>query len=169
MSNDELTVEEMRQAERIALAARVEQAMSYANVNRKMLLNQLMTDYGVDLSRSGLSKILGAKVRYTRYAYQIAQVLAVNPQWLSSGEETMTDLTGRLSSKQRGVRDLRRIAKDYVIPPKRADIVRYFNRLVASIKDNKLSHDDIELMNLLLRRMVQVSDEDESHGEDHLA
>lgn len=157
-SEDELSAEEVRQCERIALAARVEQAMRYANMNRGMLRKQLEVNFGLSLSRSALSKIINAKVRHTRYALEMAQVMGVNPRWLSSGEETMTDLTGRLSSKDKAVRDLRRIARDYVIPPRRADIARYYNRLVAAIDNNQLSFEDIELLNQILNRVTNSTD-----------
>lgn len=153
-----VTDEEMRQAERIGLAARVEQAMRYSNMNRHMLRKQLLVNFGLEVSRSALSKILCAKVRHTRYALEMAQVMGVNPRWLATGEETMTDLTGRLSSKDKAVRDLRRIAKDYVIPPRRADIARYYNRVVAAIDNNQLSYDDIELMAQVLNRITTHTD-----------
>lgn len=156
--DDTVSAEEQRQAERIALAARVEQAMRYANMNRNMLRKQLLANFGLDVSRSALSKILCAKVRHTRYALEMAQVMGVNPRWLATGEETMTDLTGRLSSKDKAVRDLRRIAKDYVIPPRRADIARYYNRVVAAIDNNQLSFDDIELMSQVLNRVTNSKD-----------
>ena len=90
---------------------------------------------------------------------EIAEVLGVNPKWLQTGRETMTDITGRLSSKERGMNDVKRIARQYLIPQNRADIVRLHDKLITAAAKNQLSHHDVSLLDHVLSRALIDDDE----------
>lgn len=141
------------------LGARLDFAMSYARMNGSMLRRALERDHGVVLTRSTLSKILRHRIKSSKYTMEIAETLGVNAKWLQTGRETMTDITGRLSSKERGLSDVKRIARQYLIPPRRADIVRLHDKLITAATKNQLSHADISLLDAVLSRAL-ADDED---------
>ncbi|ONF42469.1 hypothetical protein BTO32_14745 [Marinobacter lutaoensis] len=136
------------------LAARLDFAMRYARMNRSMLRKAMMRDHGINLTRSTLSKILNGTIKSSRYTMEIAECLGVNPKWLQTGRETMTDVTGRLSTKDRGLSDVKRIARQYLIPPKRTDIVRLHDRLITAAARNQLSYEDVEMLSFMLDKML---------------
>ena len=139
--------------------ARLEFAMSYARMNGAMLRRALQRDHGVILTRSTLSKILRGRIRSYRHTMEVAETLGVNPKWLQSGRETMTDLTGRLSSKERGMADVKRIARQYLIPPKRSDIVRFHDKLITAAGRNQISHNTIALLDHVLTNALAEEDD----------
>jgi len=141
------------------LGARLDFAMCYARMNGSMLRKALERDHGVVLTRSTLSKILRHKIRSSKYTMEIAETLGVNPKWLQTGRETMTDITGRLSSKERGLSDVKRIARSYLIPPKRADIVRLHDKLITAATKNQLSPSDVALLDAVLTRALADKEE----------
>ena len=146
------------------LKARLEFAMSYARMNGRMLREALHRDHGITLTRSTLSKLLRGRIKSSRHTMEIAETLGVNPKWLQTGRETMTDITGRLSSKERGLADVKRIARDYLIPPKRADIVRLHDKLITAASKNQLTHSDVTLLDHVLTRALVGDEEEESEA-----
>lgn len=143
------------------IGPRLDFALSHARMSRKMLIDALKRDYGIVLSRSTLSKLLTGTQETTKYTMEIADILGVNPRWLQTGRETMTDMTGRLSSKHRGLADVKRIARTHIIPPKRADIVRLHDKLITAAFNNRLSQCDVALLDTTLTRLVgPENDED---------
>ncbi|MDC9603162.1 helix-turn-helix transcriptional regulator [Pseudoalteromonas sp. GABNS16G] len=139
--------------------ARLDFAMSYARKNGRMLREQLDKDHGITLTRSTLSKLLRGRIKSSKHTMEIAEVLGVNPKWLQTGRETMTDITGRLSSKERGMNDVKRIARQYLIPQNRADIVRLHDKLITAAAKNQLSHHDVSLLDHVLSRALIDDDE----------
>jgi len=146
------------------LGARLDYAMSYARMNGRMLRDSLERDHGITLTRSTLSKILRGHILTSKHTMEIAEVLGVNPKWLQTGRETMTDITGRLSSKERGLSDVKRIARQYLIPPRRADTVRLHDKLITAASKNQLSHSDVNLLDHVLSRALADEDADYSQA-----
>jgi|GEM_PF-5719820 len=138
--------------------ARLDFAMSYARMNGRMVRDALERDHGIVLTRSTLSKLLRGRIKTSRHTMEIAETLGVNPKWLQSGRETMTDITGRLSSKERGLSDVKRIARQYLIPQNRADIVRLHDKLISAASKNQLSHSDVNLLDHVLSRALTDDD-----------
>lgn len=148
--NRELAVEQ----DESPFAARLDFAMSYARMNGAMLRKNLYRDHGITLTRSTLSKILRSKIKSSKHFMEIAETLGVNPKWLQTGRETMTDLTGRLSSKDRGLSDVKRIARQYLVPQTRADVCRLHDKLITAATNNQLSHEHVEMLNFMLDKIL---------------
>lgn len=159
--------EAANEAEEVALetqttpfAARLDFAMTYARMNGAMLRKVLKRDHGIVLTRSTLSKILRSRIKSSKHTMEIAEVLGVNPKWLQTGRETMTDVTGRLSSKDRGLADVKRIARQYLIPQKRADVVRLHDKLISAATNNQLSYDNVEMLTFMLDKILAEQSEE---------
>jgi len=140
-------------------AARLDFAMAYARMNGSLLRKSLERDYGVVLTRSTLSKILRGRIKSSKHTMEIAEVLGVNAKWLQTGRETMTDITGRLSSKERGLSDVKRIARQYLIPQRRADVCRLHDKLITAATNNQLTHDNVEMLNFMLDKILSEKEE----------
>lgn len=137
------------------LGARLSFAMQHACKNGAMLRQELEDNYGVTLTRSNLSKLLRGQIEYTRHVMEIAEVLGVNPRWLNSGAETMTDVTGRLSSRDRALSDVKRLARTHIFPPNRPDLIRFHGSLITAAKNHQISRDDLKLLDSMLTRIVK--------------
>lgn len=136
------------------LGARLSFAMQHACKTGGQLRQELEDNYGINLTRSTLSKILRGRVEHTRYVMEIAEVLGVNPRWLNSGVQTMTDMTGRLSNKDRAVADVKRLSRTHLFPPNRADLIRFHDRFLTASRLGQVSRDDLTLLDSVLGRIV---------------
>jgi hypothetical protein len=64
----------------------------------------------------------------------------------------MFDMTGRLSNKEKAVRDIKRLLRQHVIPGNRADLCRLSDRFideVANYRADRQSDSDFELLEKL--------------------
>lgn len=130
--------------EAAGLGARVEFALMYARLRPMQMRERLRADYGVDVSRTNIYKLIGGGIRRTKYFMEIAEICGVNAKWLATGKGVMVDMTGRLSSKEEAARDVRRLLTQYVIPPNRNDIVRLHGRLVSMTQTGSLTPEVIQ-------------------------
>ncbi|WP_018404605.1 transcriptional regulator [Marinobacter gelidimuriae] len=137
-----------------AFAARMEFAMMYARMTTPRLRQRMMEDYGIRLSKSTMSKILNGKTKRTRFFMEMADVLGVNPRWLATGKESMVDTTGRLSSKDQALKDVKRLVKQYLVPPKRSDLIRMHDKLTDAVSRNRLSRDNTALLEQMLSTVL---------------
>lgn len=137
------------------LGARLSFAMQHACKNGAMLRQELEDNYGITLTRSTLSKLLRGQIEYTRHVMEIAEVLGVNARWLNSGMETMTDVTGRLSSRDRALSDVKRLARTHIFPPNRPDLIRFHGSLITAAKNHQISREDLKLLDSMLTRIVK--------------
>ena len=136
------------------LGARLSFAMQHACKNVSMLRKELMDNYGIDISRSTMSKMQRGQIEHTKYVIEIAETLGVNPKWLNSGSETMTDVTGRLSNRERAVADVKRLARTHLFPPNRADLIRLHDRMMTAARLNQLTREDVMLIDQMLERIM---------------
>lgn len=139
------------------LGARLSFAMHHACKNGTMLREELKDNYDINLTRSTLSKLLRGRIEYTRHVMEIAEVLGVNARWLNSGVETMTDVTGRLSNRDRALADVKRLARTHIFPPNRPDLIRFHGTLVTAAKNHQISRDDLTLLDSMLNRIIKDS------------
>lgn len=121
------------------LGARVEFALMYARLRPMQLKKRLAVDYGVEMSKTNVYKLLNGGIRRTRYFMEIAEICGVSAKWLSTGQGYMVDMTGRLSAKDEATRDVRRLLTQHVIPPNRNDVVRLHGRLITMLQNGSLT------------------------------
>lgn len=140
--------------EKASFAARMEFAMMYARMTTPMLRKRMKEDYGITISKSGMSKILNGQTRRTRYFFEMADIMGVNPRWLAMGKETMIDSTGRLSSRDQAAKDVKRLVKQYLVPPRRSDLVRLHDKLVDIMAGNRLSRHNVDLLENILSTVL---------------
>jgi hypothetical protein len=148
--------------EKASFSARMSFAMMYARMSTTQLRQRMLGDYGITLSKSTMSKILNKKTRRTRYFLEMADIMGVNPRWLATGKENMVDSTGRLSNRDQAAKDVKRLVKQYLVPPKRSDLVRFHDKLVGIMAANRLSRHNVDLLENILSTVLN-SYEDQKH------
>jgi hypothetical protein len=107
-----------------AFGARMSAALHHARLTPADLHRRLAEVHGIDVSRSTVYDAVNGNVARTRYTMEFAEICGVNTRWLVSGEGYMFDITGRLSDKETAMRDIKRLLRQHIIPPNRADLVR---------------------------------------------
>jgi hypothetical protein len=121
------------------LGARVEVSLIHARLRPMQLRERLRIDFGEDVSRTNIYKLVNGKIERTRYFMEIAEICGVSAKWLATGKGYMIDMTGRLSTRDEAARDARRLLTQHVIPPNRNDVVRLHNRLITLIQKGALT------------------------------
>jgi|AntRauTorcE11898_2_1112593.scaffolds.fasta_scaffold03417_6 hypothetical protein len=132
-----------------AYGARLTAALGHGRLTPAGLHRRLTRDYGHAVSRSTVYDACNGKVRRSRYNLEFAEICGVNQKWLATGEGFMFDMTGRLSNKEKAVRDIKRLLRQHVIPGNRADLCRLSDRFideVAHYRADRESDNDYELL-----------------------
>ena len=122
-----------------ALGARLEFALMHARLKPMEMKERLRVEYAIDMSRTNVYKLLNGDIQRTRYFMEIAEICGVNARWLSTGHGYMTDMSGRLSSKDQAHKDVQRLLSQHVVPPNRNDILRLHGRLMGLIHQSLLT------------------------------
>lgn len=136
--------------EAAALGARVEFALMYARLKPMQLRKRLYTEYGIHISKSNVYNIVGGEVRRTKYFMEIAEICGVNAKWLATGKGFMVDMTGRVSTQEEALRQVRQLMTQHIIPPNRNDLVRFHGRLVTLMEKRALKPEVVAELDQLL-------------------
>lgn len=123
------------------LGARLEFALMHARLKPMDLRQRLRVEYGIDMSRTNTYKMVNGGIQRTRYFMEIAEICGVNARWLATGHGYMTDLSGRLSSKDQAHKDIQRLLSQHVVPPNRNDILRLHGRMMGLMHQSLLTPD----------------------------
>lgn len=114
----------------MAFGARMNAALLNARLTPADLHRRLAEVYGIEVSRSTVYDAVNGKVASSSLVLEFADICAVNARWLKYGTGYMVDVTGRLSDKETAMRDIKRLLRQHVIPPRRADLVREADRFL---------------------------------------
>jgi len=118
-----------------AFGARMSAALHHARLTPADLHRRLAHVHGIHVSRSTVYDACNGLVARTRFTMEIAEICGVNTRWLATGEGYMFDITGRLSSKEAAMRDIKRLLRQHIIPPNRADLVRQADEFLDTLVD----------------------------------
>ena len=108
----------------MAFGARMGAALHHARLTPADLHRRLEEVHGIEVSRSTVYDAVNGKVASSSLVMEFSDICGVNARWLKYGAGYMVDLTGRLSDKEAAMRDIKRLLRQHIIPPNRADLVR---------------------------------------------
>lgn len=116
-----------------AFGARMSLALRNARLTPADLHRRLEEIHGIEVSRSTVYDAVNGKVASSSLVLEFADICGVNARWLKYGTGYMVDITGRLSDKEAAMREIKRLLRQHIIPPKRADLVREADRFLDNL------------------------------------